>query len=123
LSFGFTKCIGIELLKDLYELSKSLLDKPREDLLCKDINFILGDILEYQYDYENTSLLFANCKTFDKSLMNSIAAKLKQMPKDVIFITTTQTINDYDEDWEIIDRIKRLMSWGSATIYIHKKIK
>jgi hypothetical protein len=93
----------------------------KDDLACKDITFTLGDILEHNYDYSGTSLLFANCKTFDKQLLKSIASKLSPMPSGVIFITTTQSISDYDDSWEIIDKVKRLMSWGSATIYIHKK--
>jgi hypothetical protein len=82
---------------------------------------VLGDVLEYEYDFKNTSLIFANCKTFDKELMMNISSKLKDIPDGVILITTVQAMSEFDGSWIIIDKLRRVMSWGSATIYIQVK--
>ncbi len=118
LSHQFTKYVGIELLNNLYDISVDLIGNVRDDK----IEVVLGDILAYEYDYDGTSFILANCKTFSKELMREVANKLKPMPDGVILVTTVQTMNDFDDSWEIIDRFKRVMSWGSATIFVQKKI-
>ena len=107
-------------------MSSKLKDKLKENstesnMTLSNIEFISGNILEYDYDYHNTSLILANCKTFSKDLMQKIAEKLKQMPKGVILITTTQTLEDFDPDWEVVEKLRKLMSWGCANLYIQIK--
>jgi len=85
------------------------------------IEFTMGNILECEYEYHNTSFILANCKTFSKDLMQKIAGKLKQMPKGVILITTTQTLEDFDSDWQVVEKLRKLMSWGCANLYIQIK--
>lgn len=130
LTYTFTKCIGIELLQKLYELSLKINDnimnnnksEYKQYLKC-DISFVLGDILEYNYDYENMSILFANCKTFSKDLMTMIAEKLVNVPVGVILITSAQDFSEFDSRWEVLDKVRRVMTWGNANLYIHIKIK
>ncbi len=111
-------------MKNLYDISIQLLTNIKNENIGVDkVMFKHGDITEYNYDYNDTSMIFINCKTFSKDLMESIANKLKSMPEGVILITTSQTFNYFDNNWEIIDDLRRLMSWGIANIYIHKKIK
>jgi hypothetical protein len=87
------------------------------------IEFYNEDFLKFKYEYSNTSLIFINCKTFDKELMQEIASVLAPMEKDTILITTAQSFSEYDSNWECIDKVRRLMSWGIANIFIHKKVK
>ena len=107
-------------------MSIKLNDKLRENSIESNTNpanieFIMGNILEYEYDYNNTSFILANCKTFSKDLMQKIAQKLKPMPRGVILITTTQTLEDYDSSWEVVEKLRKLMSWGCANLYIQIK--
>jgi hypothetical protein len=45
------------------------------------------------------------------------------MPPGVICITTSSyCLDEFDSSWKVIDKIKRMMSWGSANIYIQIKI-
>jgi hypothetical protein len=129
MSYDFSNCVGIELLERLYNMSTKLKEKYIEysneydenKILSTNFDFIYGNILEYEYDYKNTSMILANCKTFSKDLMMKIAEKLKLMPSGVILITTTQTLEDYDSDWEVIEKLRKLMSWGCANLYIQIK--
>ena len=85
------------------------------------LEYVHGNILEYDFYFSDASLILANCKTFSKDLMSKIAERLKPMPKGVILITTTQTIEDYDDNWIVVEKLRKLMSWGCANLYIHIK--
>lgn len=108
-------------IKDKIHYLNSINESNYLNTNFENIEYIHGNILEYDYDFINTSLILANCKTFSKDLMQRIAEKLKQTPKGVILITTTQTIEDYDTSWEVVEKLRKLMSWGCANIYIHIK--
>lgn len=90
-------------------------------LKCPNIRLLQGDILEYNLDFENTSLIFMNCKTFSKDLMKMIANKLKLMPIGVVCITSHQLMTDFDPSWKCLAKLRRLMSWGCANLFIHMK--
>lgn len=123
----FNEYIGIELLKDLYLVSLNLKEKFENHFAntinSKNISFLNKDFLDVHFeDYENNaSFILANCKTFPKQLMKEIAHRLRNFRKGCVLLTTTQTLNDYDENWEIIETLRKNMSWGTATLYIHLK--
>jgi hypothetical protein len=125
LCHNFKECIGIELLDNLHKLSLKIIDnieKYRETthLLCNHIKFSLGDITSYEFEYEQSSLLFINCKTFSKDLMKKIANKLEPMPEGVILITSFQILPD-ENRWKVVSKLRRLMSWGCVDLYIQIK--
>jgi hypothetical protein len=123
----YDEYIGIELLKDLYNVSLNL--KAKFDIFygntdnSKNITFLNKDFLSVRFEeYEDrASFILANCKTFPKQLMQEIANLIRNFRKGCILLTTTQTMNDYDENWEIIETLRKNMSWGTATLYIHIK--
>jgi hypothetical protein len=130
LSYPFSDCTGIELLSELHLFSQKILENinllksnsPSDlQLECHNIQLLQGDILEYSLEFENTSLIFMNCKTFSKDLMSQIANKLKQMPKGVICITSHQLMSEFDPSWQCLAKLRRLMSWGCANLFIHIK--
>jgi hypothetical protein len=44
-----------------------------------------------------------------------------ELPPGAFFITFTKRLPNLSENWELRDGFRRLMSWGIATIYIHRK--
>jgi hypothetical protein len=123
----FYECIGIELLDNLHKLSLKILDniekhKETSNLLCTQIRYFLDDITTHEYDYERSSLVFINCKTFSLDLMKKISKKLEPMPEGVILITSFQILPD-ENNWEVVSKLRRLMSWGCANLYIQIKKK
>jgi len=40
--------------------------------------------------------------------------------QDTIFITFSKRLPDYT-NWDVLDCFRRNMSWGPATVYIHRK--
>ena len=103
------------------DIDKTKINNISEFIQCKDIQLLQGDILEYEIDYNNTSVVFINCKTFSKDLMQKIAIKLNKMPSGVICITSSQIMSEFDDNWILVDKMRRLMSWGCANLYIHVK--
>ena len=98
----FKKIIGIEYLENLY------------------IEIIKGDFLKQ--NWENANIIFINSPCFSNDLINNIATKAnKECKSNTIIITVTKNLNKLNSDWELRDGFRRLMSWGSATIYIYKR--
>ena len=45
----------------------------------------------------------------------------EELQPGAFFITFTKRLPNLSENWDIRDGFRRLMSWGIATIYIHRK--
>ena len=130
----FKKLQGIEFLENLMKLSqksKQYYDKTINDLFEKNkellsfdqpniIDFVQGDFLKQSW--HNATIIFANSTCFSNELINSIADKAnKECKKGTIIITFTKKLNKLSKDWEVKEGFRRLMTWGIATIYVHKR--
>lgn len=126
---NFSKCIGIEILKGLYEVSenmKILYEQHRlnvvdeqQDLFMSlpDIEFINDDI--FKKDWSDASFIFANSTCFDAKMMEGIASK--QVRPGTWAVTLTKHLPS--EKWRIMQSFRKSMSWGDATVYIHLAIE
>lgn len=86
-----------------------------------DLEIINGDFL--QYDWSDASFLFANSTCFSPELMNSLTEKAEvELKVGSIFVTFTKKLPNLSEKWEIRDGFRRVMSWGIATVYVHRKL-
>jgi hypothetical protein len=90
----------------------------------------LGDILTY--DWSDVDFILANSTCFDMDLMHKIAEKASLCKIGTWFVTLTKrlptsdplTVRDESKrDWDCVYSIKKYMSWGLATVNIHRKIK
>ena len=130
----FNKLIGIEFLENLYKLSLIVKDKYGKtinDIINKNknlftfekpnnIEFIRGNFFDNKW--EDASVIFANSTCFSETMMNNIAAKAnKECKNGTIIITLTKKLYKLNSDWELRDGFRRLMTWGIATIYIHRR--
>ena len=130
----FRRLIGIEFLENLFKLSigvKQNYDKAfgekfenYKNLLNFDspnqIAFLQGDFLKH--NWEDTSIILANSTCFSPNMMNNIANKAnKECKSGTIIITFTKRLTALSVDWELRDGFRRLMTWGIATIYIHRR--
>lgn len=135
LMYPFRKCIGVEILKNLYSISLQAQSKylntidniiSQNPSLFKNfsqkvpITFKLSDFLEISW--EDASLILFNSTGFSIDLMVNIGKKAnKECQSGTILISFTRRIPFLTTDWELRDGFRRIMSWGIATIYIHKK--
>lgn len=130
----FKKSIGIEYLENLINLSISIQENydqtinekfNRYNQLFKfenpnKIEFIHGDFMKQSW--EDASIIFANSTCFSLGMMSNIANKAnKECKSGTIIITFTKRLTTLSLDWELKNGFRRLMTWGVATIYVHKR--
>ena len=133
--YPFKKCIGIELLESLYKISEEH-KKIYDDNIKKQfleyselftginkpvpISFSWGDFLKETWN--EPSIILANSTCFSPDLMVELGKKAnKECPSGTIIITFTKRIPGLTTDWELRDGFRRLMSWGIATVFLHRR--
>lgn len=133
--YPFKKCIGIELLESLYKISEEH-KKIYDDNIKKQfleyselfagidkpvpISFSWGDLLKETWN--EPSIILANSTCFSPDLMVELGKKAnKECPSGTIIITFTKRIPGLTTDWELRDGFRRLMSWGIATVFLHRR--
>ena len=134
LIYHFKSLIGIEYLENLFRLSleiKNTYDRTIRDKFENNqqlfnfetpnqIEFLQGDFLKH--NWEDTSIIFANSTCFSLGMMQNIASKAnKECKSGTIIITFTKRLTNLSTDWELRDGFRRLMTWGIATIYVHRR--
>ncbi len=134
LIYHFKRLIGIEYLENLFRLSleiKNTYDRTIRDKFENNqqlfnyetpnqIEFLQGDFLKH--NWEDTSIIFANSTCFSLGMMQNIGSKAnKECKSGTIIITFTKRLINLSTDWELRDGFRRLMTWGIATIYVHRR--
>lgn len=133
--YPFNSYVGIEYLENLHNIAVNIKEKfdenlkilriEHEDLVPKftneqNIELICGDFLTY--DWKEASFIFANSTCFSPDLMLSLSKKAEELPIGAVFVTFTKRLPCLSDNWEINSGFRRLMSWGIATVYVHRKI-
>ena len=91
----------------------------------------LGDIIKD--DWSGADFIIANSTCFSEGLMESMAKAAMKCKKGSWFVTLTKRLPTADDklltksgdrrDWDCVLTKAMKMSWGIATIHVHKKIK
>ena len=130
----FKKLTGIEFLENLVKLSKgikNIYDEKIKDKFAKNkeilsfntpntIEFVKGDF--FKHNWNDASVIFANSTCFSIQMIDQIADKAnKECKSGTIIITFTKKLNKLNSDWILKDGFRRLMTWGIATIYVHRR--
>jgi hypothetical protein len=133
--YPFRNYIGIEYLENLHNIGLTIKEKFDVNLesfskenpylvpnftFNQNIELICGDFLSM--DWSDASFLFANSTCFSADLMQSLSKKTEELPIGAIFVTFTKKLPMLSENWEVINGFRRLMSWGIATVYVHRKM-
>ena len=102
-----------KIMSDNHDIFRTIQD-PKLDV-------INGDFLEHSWT--DSSFIFANSTCFSSDLMNKLAKKSDELKKGTFFVTFTKKLPGLGENWEVKEGFKRIMSWGIATVYVHRKIE
>lgn len=132
----FAKCVGIEYLEKLHLMaisSKNLYDQYISSLIQKNpelfvgmqlpntVDFVNNDFLKESW--ENASIILANSTCFSLELIHKIGKKANRECKSgTTIVTFTKRITNLGDEWDLKDGFRRNMSWGIATIYVHRKL-
>ena len=121
----FDQVNGIEILDGLYRISleiQGVWEKKIVPLLSDKkaqtkIKFTRGDAT--LIDWSDATCVFANSTCFDDALMKSLAKKADECKVGTFCITFTRKLPS--EKWEVLEHESHPMSWGHATVFIHRK--
>ena len=96
--------------------------KPKR-LILPYIEFNCGNFLKM--DLTEASFIFCNSTCFSSELLLLISKKVnKEAQNGCIVITFTKKLPFLNNsEWEIKKGFRRLMSWGIATVFVHRRTK
>ena len=131
LTQDFSKCIGIEILENLHNAAVKVVDKFNSSFRYmlhqgrNDVDIHHASILDY--NWSNGDVVFANSTCFDSNLMDDISKQALKLKIGAIIITFTKelTIDPLNQGYpafEILDKTRYNMSWGPATVFIHRRL-
>ncbi|CAH0479495.1 unnamed protein product [Peronospora belbahrii] len=118
----FDQAIGIELLEPLVrcaEKRKAVLDKLKTPLLQTDIDFITGSLLTSKW--VDGDVVFCHGTCFDDKEWTQISLAAENLKQGAFFISTTHVLRT--GLFEVFKSGNFTMSWGVATVYIHRRRK
>ena len=115
---NFSKCCGIELVRSLFEISVKLKENYEKTRFRLDgggtsVEFFNADILEF--DWSDCDVFFINSTCFDEDFMRTVGEKASR--KGTIGISTSKRMDK--RKWSLLEMIKKPMSWGNASVFIH----
>lgn len=132
---NFRSYIGIEYLENLHNIGLTIKEKFDDNIKYfskenpelvpdftndRNIELVCGDFLTM--DWSDASFLFANSTCFTPELMQTLAKKTEELQIGAIFVTFTKRLPLLPENWEVHSGFRRLMSWGIATVYVHRRM-
>jgi SAM-dependent methyltransferase len=124
---SFSECIGIEILPSLHDLSVQLVEdyntnftsqilaNPDLFTVLPPVKSILGDILKV--DWSQADLVFVNSTCFSDEMVMSISEKPVRIGTLAISLTRPLSATT----WTQLEVVRKMMSWGEATVYIQVK--
>lgn len=120
----FSKVVGIEILKELYDTSQHILSRYKklinqDELLHPSIKFINGDFKET--DFSDADVIFMNATCWDYEFDLPFIQKLEKLKKGTRIIMTTIFIESEKYKVDNVGPIDFL--WGKEEVFIHEKIK
>lgn len=86
--------------------------------LLQDVHFEQGDITKL--DWSDADVIFANSTCFDADLMAAIAIVADRMRVGSFCVTFTRQLPS--AKWSVLESNVEMMSWGGATVFIHRKV-
>jgi hypothetical protein len=132
---GFSKLVGIEIVRELYDASIQQLDLYNSEILPllqknaaasgrqlkrQQIEFHCSDFRTM--DWSDADVVWANSTCFDQDLMQDLSRQSEYMREGSYFISLTKGLSS--DHWELATPRKLYkMSWGEATICAHVKIR
>lgn len=87
------------------------------------IEFIFGDACKPGVvDWSKVDVAYACSTCFDDATMAGLGVVSKAMAPGSVFVTSGVQLPTVGSDWDVVDEIPSTMSWGEATVYIHKRV-
>lgn len=122
----FARCLGIEILHGLHTQALKVVDRYNREfrsVLCAGQNQHAsvheGSILDV--NWLDGDVVFANSTCFDDDLMKHISTMAEGLKPGAIVVTFTKGLSS--KAFEVLERKRYKMSWGPATVFIHRRLQ
>lgn len=118
----FRKCVGIEIVEELYKSCLVAADRLKESKVGDDrvLEFIHGDILELgELWCSEADVVFVSGVCFETDLFRSICSMCERVLREGSVVVS---LRDWEgEGMEVLRRGRVLMSWGSCEVVVLQK--
>ena len=125
LTRDFDRCIGIEILSSLHFAAEAVVRRYNEHFQSflslsekQHVSVFEGSFCDF--DWSDGDLVFANSTCFSDELMNQVSQLAGRLKPGAIVVTFTKGLNS--DRFELLERRRYLMSWGPATVFIHRRL-
>lgn len=127
LTQDFSKCIGIEILKSLHTQASKIVKRYKDDFEAylslsnknQGAQVFEGSFLDF--DWSDGDVVFANSTCFDDQLMHDMSVQAENLKPGAIVVTFTKGLSLMN-NFELLERKRYKMSWGPATVFIHRRL-
>ena len=124
---NFSKLVGIEILKDLYQTSVNILNRFDPEVRPilpierqkQVIEFTNADFIEY--DLTDSDLVFAHSTYFYDELMIALEEKCATLKEGTKILLVTKTFQS--PLFRLIKSGEYPMTWGKATVNFYEKVE
>lgn len=82
-------------------------------------NVYEGSLLDF--DWSDGDVVFANSTCFSEELMQQLSVRAENLQPGAIVVTFTKGLTS--TAFELLERKRYRMSWGPATVFIHRRLK
>ncbi|TMW57464.1 hypothetical protein Poli38472_003389 [Pythium oligandrum] len=114
----FDQAIGIEALQPLVTCAEKRVASLRKKTTNhSDIDFISGDLLTHSW--ADGDVVFCHGTCFNDNEWNQISLAAEKMKQGAFFLSTSHVL--YSALFEVVKSYNFTMSWGTATLYIHRR--
>lgn len=122
--FPFKKCVGIELLPELHQVSQEVRERFEREIKPAfgngwepNVQFRQGDFAEE--DFADADIVFANATCFEDGLMATLQRKFEALKEGARVILTTKTLTSPLLQW--VTTTVCPFSWGTATVSCYRR--
>ncbi|CAM9320572.1 unnamed protein product, partial [Phaeothamnion confervicola] len=122
----FSRCVGIELLESLHGAALGVCERFNRHFRGylsttrpQHAAVYHGSFLDV--DWRDGDVVFANSTCFGEELMDGIRKRAALLKPGSIFISFTKDLQA-PGTFEILDKKRYRMSWGPATVYVHRRL-
>ncbi|GLD96068.1 hypothetical protein PINS_up004746 [Pythium insidiosum] len=116
----FDQAIGIEALPPLAACADKRLASLRRQhgaATLTDVEFICGDLLTHKWS--DGHVIFCHGTCFNDREWSQISLAAEQLPQGAFFLSTSHVLQS--ALFEVVKSIPFRMSWGTATLYVHRR--
>ncbi|CAM9911789.1 unnamed protein product, partial [Discosporangium mesarthrocarpum] len=126
LTQDFSHCVGIEILESLHHAAQKVTARYERFFrpflhggYPQDVTVSHSSFLES--DWSDGDVVFANSTCFPSHLMEKLEWQAELLKPGAVVITFTKGLSS--KQFELLDKKSFRMSWGPATVFVHRRIR